>query len=146
MVIPFTDLDGAARQREVIARMREQEAGAAAQPPVLKGEMGVALAEKKKQGSKWERHQYLEEHKAEIIADYKVLGRKGLIEKWGLSETGWDSLIRKRWAPDVKRVIADSKEKGRRQLLKKYCPMLTGRPDCPAVSVHHRKRKPNIVH
>ena len=89
MIQPYTDLDGAARQREAIARMREADASPA--PP----HKGV--------NSK-ERHDFFEEHKAEIIADYVAHGRAFVRNKWNIGETAFDSLMRRRWADDIKRI------------------------------------------
>lgn len=51
-------------------------------------------------GHAHERHRFIEEHKAEIIADYWAMTSGEFKTKWDLSSSGW-STIRKRWAADV---------------------------------------------
>lgn len=94
-VVAFTDLDGARRQREVIARMREQEA--LPSHPLAK--------EGKRTGvNTHDRHDHFEAHKIEIIKDYLKHGRAFLRKKWSISETAFDGLMRRRWANDIKRL------------------------------------------
>ena len=46
------------------------------------------------------KHLFIEEHRADIIADYLTIGTTELLEKWKLSVSGWRP-IKKRWATDI---------------------------------------------
>ena len=99
MIQPYTDLDGAARQREVIARMREQEA----QKP----------APTQARPNPHARHDFFEENKAEILNDYVTHGRAFMRKKWNISETAFDGLTRRRWADDIKRIRSERDQEQR---------------------------------
>lgn len=54
----------------------------------------------KRGGSNQAKHRFIEENKAEIIADLVSLGKKAMLGKWGISASGWVNL-KKRWAADI---------------------------------------------
>lgn len=89
MTLTFNDTDGAERNRKLITEMRERES---AKPVPHKGV------------NSHERHDHFEANKAEIIKDYHEHGRAFVRKKWNISETAFDSLTRRRWADDIKRI------------------------------------------
>jgi len=101
-MIPFADIEGARRSRERIEKEREKELVKSA--PSIKEVKSMS-----NKGDAHARHKYIEEHKAEIIADFVKLGTKAMLGQWGISAGGWTN-IQKRWAVDIEAVHKGSPE------------------------------------
>lgn len=57
-------------------------------------------AEMRKGGNLQAKHRFIEEHKAEIIADFISLGAKEMLVRWEVSASGW-ATIKRRWAAEI---------------------------------------------
>ncbi len=117
MVNALIDIEEAQRNRERIEEARKKELPAYGRktrwdnPPKdfrKEAVMTQVPGSQKKQhgGSNHAKHQYIEAHKEEIIADFLVLGRKKMLEKWTLSSGGWNT-IQKKWAADIEAAKKD---------------------------------------
>ena len=76
-------------------------------PPIAEATEKMASGEKsskevamRKGGNFYAKHRLIEEHKAEIIADFVSLGKKVMLKKWDISGSSW-STIKKRWKGDI---------------------------------------------
>ena len=76
-------------------------------PPIAEATEKMASGEKsskevamRKGGNLQAKHRLIEEHKAEIIADFVSLGKKVMLKKWDISGSGWNT-IKKRWKGDI---------------------------------------------
>ena len=97
MVQPFTDEEGAGKNRERIERARKKEE---VEFVVKDGVIDRVVEVKSRGGGKYERHRYLESHRDEIVADLVGLGRGGMIKKWHISSAGWYKL-KQRWGVGI---------------------------------------------
>jgi len=107
----FVDVDEAKKNRERIEKEREKEpidARSVLKDVVIrnrqingmKEEYKMVPEQKKKGGNMHQKHRDIESHKAEIIADFIKLGSVAMLEKWGISASGWCT-IKKKWAADI---------------------------------------------